>query len=76
MVKGRGIRDTREHDLGPVVVDDCRGASTVAHLDLRQVLPHGDQLDAVAGGRGGQAVQVGQRCHVGRLVEHDQQGRV
>ena len=43
---------------------------------LREVLDHGDQLDALAGGGRGEAVEVGQRGDVGHLVKDDQERRV
>ena len=76
VVEGGRIADTRQEQLGPVVVDDRPGPGTVAGGELGQVLPHGDELDPMAGRRRGQHVELGQRSHVGRLVEDDEQRRI
>ena len=76
VLEGRRVRDPRQEDLGPVVVHHRRRPRPVAGGHLGQVVPDGHQLDAVAGRRGRQRVEVGQRGDVGRLVQHHQQRRV
>jgi hypothetical protein len=56
-----------------VVVDDCLGAVAVSGLDLGEVLPDGDELDALPGGGGGEIVEVAEGCVVGGFVEDDEQ---
>jgi hypothetical protein len=54
VVEGGGVRDAGEDDLGAVVVDDGLGEGAVTGLDLGEVLPDGDELDADAAGGGGE----------------------
>ena len=56
-----------------MVVDHRRRPGAESGADLGQVVPDGDQLDAVTGRGGGQRVEVGHRGDVRRLVEHHQQ---
>ena len=46
VVEGGGVGDAGEDDLGSVVVDHGLGEGAVAGLDLGEVLPDGDELDA------------------------------
>ena len=73
VLEGHGVGDAREKHLDAVIVDDASTARPVAAVDLRQVLPHRDELHAVACRGRGQRVQIRQRCHVGGLVEHDEE---
>ena len=76
VVESRRIRDTGQEQLGPMVVDHGGGPGSEPRRYLGQVVPHGHQLDAMASGGARQRVEVGDRCDVGGLVEHHQQGRV
>ena len=73
VVEGGCVGDAGEDDLGAVVVDDSLGEGAVAGLDLGEVLPDGDELDADAAGGGGDLGEVGEGCDVGGLVDDQQQ---
>ena len=73
VVEGGGVGDAGEDDLGSVVVDDGLGEGAVAGLDLGEVLPDGDELDADAAGGGGDLGEVGERGDVGGFVDHEEQ---
>ena len=73
VVEGGGVGDAGEYDLGSVVVDDGLGEGAVAGLDLGEVLPDGDELDADAAGGGGDLGEVGERSDVGGFVDDEQQ---
>ena len=76
MLERSWIGDARQEHLYAMVVHHTARPRAVAGLQLREVLPHRDQLHPVARRRRRQHVQLGQGRHVGGLVEHDQKRRV
>lgn len=74
VVEGGRVGDAGEDDFGSVVVDDGLGKGAVAGLELGEVLPDGDELDADSSGGGGELGEVGQGGNVGCLVNHEEQG--
>src|SRR5690606_23005262 len=73
VVEGGGVGDAGEDDFGSVVVDDGLGEGAVAGLDLGEVLPDGDELDADSAGGGGELGEVGEGSDVGGLINDEQE---
>ncbi len=73
VVERVGVGDTGQEELRPVVVEHGRSPCSVTALDLRQVLPHRDDLNAVRRAGRRQAVELRERGDVGRLVQHHQE---
>ena len=73
VVEGGGVGDAGKYDFGTVVVDDGLGEGAVAGLDLGEVLPDGDELDADAARGGGDLREIWKRCDVGCFVDDELQ---
>ena len=73
VVEGVGVRDAGQEQLGPVIVEHGRRPGPVPAPDLRQVLPHRDDLDPVRRTGGGEPVELGQRSDMRRLVQYDEE---
>jgi hypothetical protein len=68
VLKGVGFGNSREHNLGPMVVHDRLGAFPVSVGYLREVLEDAYQLNAMPGGGGGEGIEIAQweRCSLPR----------